>query len=284
LIAKERERWDAEVNAGALPAEERDARGLALSAFEDAMVIFRAFSSLPDVYQVAGGVGGKKTVDVKHQTMTALINQLTWTTGANQLNNTLTRIFTASLVNRSLITRDLTTSFQALLGVLRTNVKVRDIIIARWLPDYTVDSAPLALRQSVLDKAALLDPEGGVTEQGAFKKGHQNERLLRLVDEAAARAPAEPATRQQVLAAIEALLVNSKATLSAGPFGEVAKIRLAGQANLDFTPTAEMETLNGVLAAMTGDQALSAFENLFGPESDESIMRYDAAVRHLYGE
>lgn len=279
LVRKELAIAEQEVRGGAITALERDARAQSLNVFEDAMKVFRVLSTVSSVYQVAGGVGGRNSVDTKHQVMTALINQLTWTITGDQLRDTLTRILAASLVNRSLIAKDITRSFEALVNALKRSNDLL-IIQTRWSPQLT-SSTPLDnVREIVINKALLLD--GGVAEHDAFKKKHLNERLLHLVDAAVATGPTHPATRAQVVEAIDRMLATSKASITSSPLKEIANIRLAGQANRLSNLSSSENIENEKWAVIAGHETELSFMNVLGNESAASIDAYNTAVNRLY--
>jgi hypothetical protein len=261
--------------------EERERRAEALGVFEDAMVVFRAFSSIPEIYQVAGGVGGRKTVDTKHQAMTALINQISWTYDATELGHTLTRLFAASLVNRSIISKDITTSFEVLVRQSKAVNTIR-IIQAYWSPTVSSTMTTSAFREIVLDKAKLLAPV--VEEEGAFKKSHRYDTLARIVDPALVTAPDGPANKETVIASINASLTSAKVNVQSGPLRVIERMRLAGQSNRDAGLDMQEATLTDEWAATAGSLAETSFHSFIGSESAASIDEYNYDVEFIYNQ
>lgn len=268
-----------EVILRTIERDERERRAEALGVFEDAMVLFRSFSSIPEVYQVAGGVGGRKTVDAKHQAMTALINQISWTYDATELGHTLTRLFAASLVNRSIISKEVTTSFEALVR----NAKADNTLLRMqtyWSPRVNSVITPLAFREIVLDKAKLLAPV--VEEEGAFKKVHRYDTLSRIVDPAVALGADAPANKESVITAINASLSIVKGNVQSGPLRVIERMRLAGQSNRDSGLDPGETAVTDEWAATAGSLAETAFHSFIGTESAASIGDYNHDLDIIY--
>jgi serine/threonine protein kinase len=268
-----------EVILHTIDREERERRAEALGVFEDAMALFRVFSSIPEVYQVAGGVGGRKTVDSKHQAMTALINQLSWTYDATSLGHTITRLFAASLVNRSIINREITTSFEALVRHAKA-ANIVPLIQTYWSPMVNSAITLSEFREFVLDKAKLLAPV--VEEEGAFKKSHRYDTLTRIVDSAVALAPEAPAKKENVIAAINLSLSTARLNVQSGPLRVIERMRLAGQTNRDSGLDARQNVLSDEWAATAGSLAESSFHSFIGTESTSSIDEYNLDLDTIY--